>query len=218
MTLPTRPPARPRGRPARSAVLGVVALLLVLSACPRQAPRLAPLAPGAVIVAFGDSLTRGTGAGPGESYPSVLEGIIGRTVVNAGVPGETTAEGLRRLPRVLAEHRPALVILCEGGNDFLRGVDRAVVARNLRAMLGAIRASGAQAVLVAVPRPGLLVPVPDLFEDLAADAGIPCDTATLRRVLTSPALKSDPIHPNAAGYRTIAESLARLLRTAGAVP
>ncbi len=218
MTPPTRAPSRSGRRPARWAVLGALALLLSLLACSREPPRLAPLDPGAVIVAFGDSLTRGNGAGPAESYPAVLERLVGRTVVNAGVPGETTAEGLRRLPRVLAEHRPALVILCEGGNDFLRGADRAGVARNLRAMLEAIRASGAQAVLVAVPRPGLMVPVPDLFENLAGDLGIPCDTATLRQVLTNPALKSDPIHPNAAGYRKIAESLARLLRTAGAVP
>ena len=212
------PPARSRCLCPGAALLGALALLLVLAACSRQAPRLEPVGPDGVIVAFGDSLTRGTGAGPGQSYPAVLEGLIGRTVVNAGVPGETTAGGLRRLPRVLAEHRPALVILCEGGNDFLRGVDRAEVARNLGAMLDAVRAAGAQAVLLAVPRPGLLVPVPDLFEDLAADRGVPCDTDTLREVLTSPGLKSDPIHPNAAGYRRIAEALARLLRTAGAVP
>jgi len=205
---------RPRHRAGLAFLLGIVA---ALGSCSRDEPRLSPLASGDTVVALGDSLTAGTGAAAGESYPEVLGRLLGRPVLNAGRPGETTTEGLRRLSGVLEAHRPRLVILCEGGNDFLRGTPPEVVKANLRRMIQTVREAGAEVVLMAVPRPGLLVPVPDLYEDLAAEFGIPVEAEVLREVLTAPALKSDPIHPNARGYRRIAEALASLLRRAGAV-
>ena len=93
------------------------------------------LAKDAVILAFGDSLTFGTGAAPGESYPAVLERLVGRRVVNEGIPGEITGEGLERLPEVLRREKPALLILCHGANDLLRFLDKRRAAANLRAMI-----------------------------------------------------------------------------------
>ena len=87
-----------------------------LTACSSQ-PKLPSLANDAVIVAFGDSLTFGTGAEPTESYPAVLEKMIGRRVVNSGVSGEVTGDALLRLPEVLEREKPALLLLCHGGND-----------------------------------------------------------------------------------------------------
>ncbi|WP_025324516.1 arylesterase [Deferrisoma camini] len=204
----------PRHRAGTALLLGILAALW---SCSRDEPRLSPLAPDDTVVALGDSLTAGTGAPAGESYPEVLGRLLGRPVLNAGRPGETTTEGLRRLSSVLEAHHPRLVILCEGGNDFLRGTPPKVVVANLRRMIQTVREFGAELVLVAVPRPGLLVPVPDLYEDLGEEFGIPVEAEVLREVLTAPALKSDPIHPNARGYRRIAEALASLLRRAGAV-
>ena len=134
--------------------------VLVLAACGR-APTLPKLGPHDVIVAFGDSLTRGTGASEETAYPAVLAALSGHQVVNAGVPGDTTASGLQRLPGVLAEYRPRLVLLYLGGNDMLHQVPASMIENNLRLLVQTIRASGAEIVLIGVPEPKLFGGAPD---------------------------------------------------------
>jgi acyl-CoA thioesterase I len=200
----------------RAAGAGVAALAL-LAACGASQPKLPRLAPDAVVLAFGDSLTFGVGANPGESYPVRLEGLIGRKVVSSGVPGETSAAGLARLPGALEETKPQLVILCEGGNDFLQKLDEAQAANNLRAMVRLARGQGAQVVLVAVPKPGLLPSPADFYSAVAKEFGLPHEESALRKILTDNALKSDLVHPNAAGYARLAEAIAALLKKTGAI-
>ncbi len=195
----------------------VVALLLAgLAACSAP-PTLPRLAADAVILAFGDSLTYGTGADDTQSYPAVLAQLAGRRVVNAGVPGEVSGEGLARLSPLLDEHRPQLLILMHGGNDLLRKGSTEELARNLRAMVKAARSRGIAVVLVGVPAPGLLLSVPDLYATLAEEQRLPYEAEALHTILGDHALKSDPIHPNAEGYRQLAQRLHRLLRDVGAV-
>jgi len=193
------------------------AALLLVAACSAP-PSLPRLAPDAVILAFGDSLTRGTGAGTGEDYPAALATLTGRRVVNAGVPGEMSGEGRARLPAALDEYRPQLLILMHGGNDLLRNKDKTdALARNLRAMVEQAHARGVGVVLVGVPAPGLLLEVPALYARLAEEYRLPYDGESLRAIEVDRALKADPIHPNAEGYRHLAQRLHRLLRTAGAL-
>lgn len=195
----------------------LIFLVAVLAGCGEKTPRLPQLASSDVIVAFGDSLTHGTGAAEHESYPAVLAQLTGRQVIRAGVPGEVTVEGLRRLPEVIEEHRPRLVIVCLGGNDMLRKVNPAEIKSNLRQILRTIRDGGIAAVLVGVPQPSLIASAPQFYAELAKEFNIPYEGKVVASVLYSPDMKADPIHPNARGYRRMAEALAELLRKAGAL-
>ncbi len=195
----------------------VFAIALLLAACSEQ-PRLRPLSRDAVILAFGDSLTHGTGAKREESYPAVLEQLIDRRVINAGVPGELSGEGLKRLPHLLKQYRPDLLLLCHGGNDLLRnrGADR--LADNLRQMIELARAKDVEVVLLGVPRPKLfLMESEPLYGELARSTQVPLEPDIIPAVESDSDLKSDRIHPNAAGYRLMAEAVAELLHGAGAV-
>src|SRR3569832_556557 len=137
-----------------------VAVLLV--ACGR-APTLPKLSPHDVILAFGDSLTHGTGASEATAYPAVLATLSGHTVINAGVPGDTTATGLQRLPAVLDEYKPRLVLLCLGGNDMLQKQPEATTENNLRLLVQTIRSSVAEVVLIGVPEHKLFGSTPDFY-------------------------------------------------------
>ena len=190
-------------------------MLPALQGCRDRTPRVAPLPPDALILAFGDSLTAGNGASRDASYPAVLEQLTGYRTINAGRPGELSSEGLQRLPGLLQRYRPDLVILCHGGNDLLRRGDPDRTAANLRQMIEAVQSSEAEIVLLAVPQPGLWLKAADFYQELADQYHIPCDTEILAEILSRRELKSDAIHPNAAGYRQLAETLSRLISEAG---
>lgn len=197
----------------RRCVTGLLCLLL--TACGE--PGFRPLAPGETILAFGDSLTEGRGVSPAQSYPSVLASLSGHPVINGGVSGELSQAGRARLPALLAEHRPALVILLEGGNDMLRGSGEGALRANLAAMIEAAQGSGAQVLLVAVPRKSLFADGAPLYGELAEQYGLVLDNDSLGELLRTPGLKSDAVHLNAQGYGALAERLHRLLQARGAL-
>ena len=177
-------------------------------------PGIKPLNQESVVLAFGDSLTHGTGASTGQSYPAVLSELLGRQVINVGIPGEVSSAGLKRLPAVLDEYNPGLVILCHGGNDFLRRIDEGETARNLRAMITLIRAGGADVVLVGVPKLGFGLKVPNFYEELAKEQKVPFESGILVDLLGDNNMKSDAIHPNATGYRLMAEAVQNVINKA----
>jgi acyl-CoA thioesterase-1 len=196
--------------------LGAFLALLLLPAC--SEPRLLqPLSQDARILAFGDSLTYGTGAAPQESYPAVLSRLTGLEVINAGMPGETTGQGLARLPALLRETSPDLLILLEGGNDILRSVRPEVTKRNLAEMVAAARASGVQVVILGVPDKLLFSASAPLYEELARELQIAFDGETMGSLLRDRDLKSDAVHLNGVGYRLMAEAIHELLLTQGAL-
>lgn len=198
-------------------LITLLALLFAVG-CARDVPQLLPLADDATILAFGDSLTYGTSVDADSSYPAVLERLSGHTVINAGVPGERTPEGLKRLPDVLDEYSPGLLILCHGGNDMLRKKSMSVMQANLERMIATARARGIQVVLLGVPRPALFgLESAEYYYTVAEKTGVPLEDEVIPEVLSDNDLKSDQIHPNAEGYRLIAEATYRLLQREGAL-
>lgn len=199
----------------RAALLALA--LLALAGCGRKPDALADcrLPPDATVLAIGDSLTRGYGAG-GEGYAEQLQqrladapGRGGVRVVNLGIDGERSEGLLARLDGALAEHRPAVVIVTSGGNDFLRRVSAEQTRRNLREAVARIRAAGAQPLLFAIPEPSLaaaagIASSHALYAEIAEDGAAHVIDAVVAEVLADEALKSDRIHPNRAGYARMA--------------
>jgi lysophospholipase L1-like esterase len=198
-------------------ILSLIIPTLLITACHAGTPELQPLASDAVVLAFGDSLTFGTGASPEKSYPAVLQQLISRNVINAGVPGETTAEGRARLPGFLDTYHPALLLLCLGANDMIRGLDEKAAAENLTAMIRMARERGVQVVLIGVPRPAVFASTPEFFRTIADESSVPYLKNAMGDALKDPSLRSDLIHPNARGYRKLAEEVADFLKRNGAL-
>ena len=187
--------------------------IVVLIGCDSE-PRIAPLGPDAVILAFGDSLTHGTGASAGQSYPDILTNLLGRPVVNAGVPGEVSSAGLKRLPGLLKSYSPSLVILCHGGNDFLRHFKQEETISNLTTMIELIKAHGSDVILVGVPKLGFGLQIPKFYSATAEQYAIPFEKNILLELLGDNSMKSDSIHPNASGYRLMAEAIYKVISRA----
>src|SRR5690606_30952384 len=218
----TRARSISRTTPARmlqalAAAVLLAALLAGAAACGDRGPRLSRLDERAVVLAFGDSLTFGTGASADESYPAQLETLIARRVVSAGVPGEVTGQALKRLPEALDEHAPSLLLLCIGGNDFLQRRSLEEAARNVRAMVKLARSRDIEVLLIGTPAVSLTAAAPTFYREIADEYGIPYEPSVIGEVLRDSALKADPVHPNAKGYRVIAERLAERLRESGAL-
>lgn len=202
--------------PLKSIIISV--LILCVLSCSSDKPALAPLNNDSVIVAFGDSLTYGTGVNRNsQSYPAVLSKVTGLNIINEGIPGEVSEYGLERLADVLAETSPNLVILCHGGNDIIRKLGKAQLKQNLEQMIMLIQAEGADVMLIGVPNFNLMLNVPELYPELATAYNIPIDLNILTKIERSPKLKSDQIHPNAQGYSLMAESIRELLQVSGAI-
>lgn len=197
-------------------LLPLLILLLVVTACSDQ-PKLSPIPEDGVILAFGDSLTYGTGVTANESYPAVLQALTGREVLRSGIPGEVSSEGLKRLASVLRETRPDLVIVCHGGNDILRRMARSTTESNLRRMVDLVRVQGAQAVLIAVPKLGIFPEAQDYYETLHTDLRVPVEFDIISDLESDRSMKSDQIHFNQQGYRRLAQAVHELLRQTGAL-
>ncbi|HKB78402.1 MAG TPA: arylesterase [Thermoanaerobaculia bacterium] len=188
-------------------------LLLVWALWPsRYANVLNLRSQGSGIIAFGDSLTAGYGAGAGEDYPSRVSVLIGVPVENAGVSGDTTEAALVRIDRDVLSRDPRIVLVGLGGNDYLRGVDLAATEANLRTIIRRVHGAGAMVVLLGFGFPSLQADYASMYARVAKAEGCFFVPHLLRGIETDPSLKSDEIHPNAKGYAIMAERVAGPLR------
>jgi acyl-CoA thioesterase-1 len=193
-----------------------VALLLLVAAT-------APAAGGErVLVVLGDSLTAGLGVAPDEAYPALLQARLRREgfayrVVNAGVSGDTTAGGLRRLDWVLRS-RPEVVVVALGANDGLRAQPVAALRDNLTAIVTRLRGAGARVLLAGMRLPpnygaAYTDAFAGAFPAVARATAVPLLAFLLEGVAGDPNLnQADGIHPNATGHRIIADTVWRALR------
>ena len=201
----------------RLAVRAITVALLLLAATTVRAA-----AAERVLVILGDSLTAGLGVAPDEAYPALLEARLRRDgflyrVVNAGVSGDTSAGGLRRVDWVLRS-RPSLVVVALGANDGLRAQPVAALRDNLTAIVTTLRAAGARVLLAGMRLPPNYGPdyaaaFAGAFPAVARATSVPLLPFLLEGVAGDPALnQADGIHPNARGHRIMAETVWRALR------
>lgn len=194
-------------------IIGLICLLLV--GCSHQ---LTPLPAGSTILAFGDSLTAGYGVSRQDSYPEVLAKITGHPVINSGISGETTTQGLARFSQVIDETKPALIILMEGGNDILQNLNPAQTKANLQQMITLAKQKNIQILLVAVPAKSLFSASAGFYKELAQENGLPLEDKIIAELEKDPRYKSDYVHFNSQGYKLLAEKIAQDLTKHGALP
>ena len=163
-----------------------------------------PRPAGENIICFGDSLTHGTGASQGMDYPTQLSRLIGKPVINAGIPGDTTAAALARLERDVLGRSPRIVLITLGGNDLKNRQDRERAFRNLKAIITSIQ--GRRALVIVG---GLDVPIwgrgfQEHYRKVCEETGALLVPDILTGLLGNAVMMSDTIHPNDAGYGVMA--------------
>ncbi|HKO55161.1 MAG TPA: arylesterase [Thermoanaerobaculia bacterium] len=200
----------------RNAKIAIAAAVLIIAAWllwPSRFSRVRNLGShGTNIIAFGDSLTAGYGASPGEDWPSRLSSMIGKPVVNAGVNGDTTASALGRIDADVLARDPRIVIVGLGGNDFLSNTPLASTEANLREIVRRIQGAGAAVVLLEFRFPSFNADYESMYERVAKEERCGLIEGVLSGILTDASLKSDEIHPNAKGYALMAERIAGPMR------
>ncbi len=194
----------------------VFTLTLVTYSC-GDTSSLSPLASDATILAFGDSLTHGTGANKGQDYPSILADLSNITVINEGIPGEISNEGLVRLPTLLDKYNPDLLILIHGGNDIIRKLSRTKMKQNLLTMIAETQRRNIEIIMLAVPEANIFLSSADEYREIADETDIPIEFSLLAKVLNDNSLKSDAVHPNAKGYQLLATGIFDFLKQQGAI-
>jgi acyl-CoA thioesterase-1 len=179
-------------------------------------------APAPVIVCFGDSLTAGYGAPTGSSYPDYLQELLDSRgyryrVVNLGISGDTTKDGVARLPQVLAAH-PALAVVEFGGNDGLRGLPITATRANLDQIIQTLQKAGIKVALAGITLPpdygqDYVQSVDQTFTLAAARFHVPLLPFILEHVYTVPgAIQDDKTHATAKGNKLVADDVYSLVK------
>ena len=161
-------------------------------------------AKGDCIVCFGDSITFGYGASAGEDYPTALGKMVKMPVINSGVDGDTSFAALNRLEQDVLSKNPRLVIVEFCGNDFLKKIPRETTVKNLSEIIDRIQAQGAMVALMDISAGFFFKEYRADFKKLARQKQAIFIPVVLYKIITNPAMKSDFFHPNARGYKIIA--------------
>ena len=193
-----------------AAIIGILSYLIYLLQ-PTSYPITNRIPDGETIVAFGDSLTFGTGATTAQSYPSQLSRMIGEEVINLGVPGDTTADALARIEQVIAKN-PRIVLLTIGGNDLKNGADKDLAFENIRQMIKQLQEAGALIIIGGIEIPLLDRGFSDAYKTVAKETRSVLLPNVLQGIMGNRKLMSDSIHPNADGYKIMAEKFHEVMK------
>lgn len=189
---------------AKFAIAALCTTIFLACACSGKEPRNAAAARSGAIVCLGNSVTVGFGLNEKDAYPALLAGLTGRTVFNAGVSGDTTADALARLESEVLARNPGLVIVELGGNDYLRQIPLSQTKANLAAIITRLQTNGA---MVAVVDPGgavLMREYSQAFAEVAKNQEALFFEHLLGNIMLKPTMKLDQVHPNAEGQKQLA--------------
>ncbi len=168
---------------------------------------------GTKIVALGDSLIQGIGATKQNELPSLLAKKIGLPILNMGISGNTTADGLARIDKVI-EQKPDIVLLLLGGNDFLRKVPKETTFKNIDSIVSTLQQNGSLVILLGVQGGVLTDGYDEYFEEVAKTRKTLYVPNVLDGIIGRKELMSDSIHPNDLGYAKIADKIYPVLQKA----
>lgn len=164
------------------------------------------------VLAFGDSLTYGYQVDTEDNYPSQLSKLLQTKVINAGVNGELSGQGLKRLPALLEKHKPQVLIICEGGNDILRRRNLVETKENIAKMIKMAQKKHIHVVLIGVPMVEVLsLSTAQIYYELRDELNVPLEDSVLKEIFENDSLKVDQIHPNKEGYTILSNTLANLI-------
>jgi lysophospholipase L1-like esterase len=190
-------------------IYAILLTYILLAAC--RGPQ--PVTPkGGNIICFGDSLTFGTGAPRNKSYPAQLAEMIGQPVINSGVPGDTTGRALQRLARDVLSESPRIVLITLGGNDLRKGVDKKTAFKNLKEIVEAIQAKEALVVIGGLKLMFWDRGYEEEYEKLAEETGVLLVPDILGGLMGNEKLMHDTIHPNATGYKILAQKFYKSIK------
>jgi len=188
----------------KSAIIIITLSYVIYLIQPTRYPIVNRIPNGETIVAFGDSLTFGTGVPTAQSYPMQLSELIGEEVINLGIPGDTSANALARINDVLIKN-PRIVLLTIGGNDLKNGVKKEITFENIKNIIVALQDNGSLVILGGIDIPLFGRGFESAYKDLAKDTGSVLVPNVLEDIIGKRELMSDAIHPNSKGYQLMAE-------------
>ncbi len=197
-------------------ILTTLVIILILFSLSQKESNIQSLSQKDTILAFGDSLTYGYNAKPTESYPALLKQLTGYKIINEGVLGNTSVDGVKRLAPLLEDSNIKLMILCFGGNDIIQGLSKEKLKNNLKTIIQLAKEKNIKVLLISVPYLNIFgLSDMQLYEEVAEEENVALLSGMLAEILEQPALKSDQIHPNALGYKIMAEKIYEKLKEEG---
>lgn len=167
---------------------------------------------GENIICFGDSLTFGTGAGENMDYPSQLSRMISEPIINAGVPGDTTATALARLEADLLSKSPRIVLITLGGNDLKNRISKKTAHQNLKSIIVSIQDRGALVIVGGISIPFWGRGFGEMYEKVCEETQALLIPDIFDGIMGDKSLMSDPIHPNGRGYTVMAQKFYRAIK------